>query len=86
MDHGRTLIETQVANGNYASIGSASIRERSEIGSGASDNSGKRQQRLGDDGKSTAFSLELTEWLVIYQDIWIGEGAILLGEIGRAHL
>lgn len=84
--HRKTVIESHVSIGNYAVIGSAHICEGCEIGSRVSVTSGKRQHRMGADGKWTPFMQGEVDQPVIQSDVWIGEGAIVMADIGSGTL
>lgn len=84
--HRKTVIESHVSIGNYAVIGSACIREGCEIGSRVSVTSGKRQHRMGSDGKWTPFVQGQSDQPVIQRDVWIGEGAIVMADVGSGTL
>lgn len=84
--HRKTVIESHVSIGNYAVIGSAHIGEGCEIGSRVSVTSGKRQHRMGGNGKWTPFEQGQVDQPVIQNDVWIGEGAIVMADVGSGTL
>lgn len=84
--HRRTIIDSNVSIGNYAIIGTAHIKSGCEIGSRVSITSGKNQHTLGADDKWTPFDLASAPQIIIQNNVWIGEGAIVMAAIGMGSL
>jgi acetyltransferase-like isoleucine patch superfamily enzyme len=81
--HRKTIIESNVSIGNYGIIGCVQIKSDCEIGSRVSITSGKNQHAIGPDGKWTSFDPEKVQQIIVHNDVWIGEGAIIMAEIGK---
>ncbi len=81
--HRKTIIESNVSIGNYAIIGCVQINSGCEIGSRVSITSGKNQHTMRPDGKWTSFDPEKAQQIIIQNDVWIGEGAIIMAEVGK---
>ena len=84
--HRRVCIEDHVSIGNYCVIGTAHIGARCEIGSRVSITSGKHQHRKNNDGHWTAFDSSHATQVKIAEDVWIGEGAIIMADIGKGSM
>ena len=72
--------------GPYARIGSASIGDFSLIGSRASLISGRYQHELDEDGHWGASSNETYTRISVGSNAWIGEGAIIMNDIGDGSM
>ncbi|MFH0781444.1 MAG: acyltransferase [Pseudomonadota bacterium] len=81
--HRNVIIERDVSIGNYAIIGCAHIKSDCEIGSRVSVTSGKNQHLKKPNGKWSSFDHLKAQRLIIQPDVWIGEGAIIMAEVGR---
>ena len=86
MTHRRIVIEEQVSIGHYAVIGSSCIGPRCEIGSRVSIPSGKRQHTKDELGQWSAFNHTAAQQVKIGADVWLGEGAIVMNDIGPGSL
>jgi len=84
--HRRARVERDVYIGSYALIGSAHLAARCLIGSRVSIVSGGIHHEIGDDGSWTSFDLTRTRPIAICADAWIGEGAIISGDVGSGAL
>jgi acetyltransferase-like isoleucine patch superfamily enzyme len=78
----RTRIGEGVYVGCGVSLGAVSLGAGSLIGSRASILSGAHQHRFGPDGKLTAFDRASASLTHIGEQTWIGEGAILMADVG----
>jgi virginiamycin A acetyltransferase len=83
ISHRYAIIEPHVYIGNYALIGSAHLGERCLIGSRASIISGKYLHEKNPDGTWSTFSSDRLERILVGKNVWIGEGAIILADIGE---
>lgn len=72
--------------GPYARVGSARIGANSLIGSRASLISGRYQHELDSDGRWSATSDESLTQIEIGCDAWIGEGAIVMNDVGGGSM
>ena len=84
--HRQVIIEDNVSIGLYAVIGSASIGKNCEIASRVSIPSGKHQHARDQGGKWTAFDPNRMTQTRIGPNVWVGEGAIVMANIGRGSL
>lgn len=84
--HRGTVIESAVSIGNYAIIGTAHIKSGCEIGSRVSIPSGKHQHSLAVNGKWAPFAPDCAEKITIHQNVWIGEGAIVMADAGEGSM
>ena len=82
----KAIVEDHVSIGNYAVIGSVRLGEHCKIASRVSIPSGKNQHIKGADGRWTPFDLRRSKQLDIGADVWIGEGAIVMADIGDGSL
>lgn len=81
--HRNSIIEDNVYIGNYCTIGSAHIGESSLIGSRSSLLSGSNQHVHNDEtGTWGAFSTDNIQQIKIGKNVWLGEGAIVMANIG----
>jgi acetyltransferase-like isoleucine patch superfamily enzyme len=82
--HRNSVIEDNVYIGNYCSIGSAHIGENSLIGSRSSLLSGSGQHIHNDEtGTWGAFSTDNIKQIQIGKNVWLGEAAIVMADIGE---
>ncbi len=85
--HRGTVIEDNVYTGIYCSIGSAYLKKNCLIGSHSSLLSGNTQhQRNEENGEWMPFSKDNINRIEIAENVWVGEGAIILANIGRGSL
>ena len=80
------IVEDNVSIGLYAVIGSASIGKNCEIASRVSIVSGKTQHLKDKDGQWTPFDQSRIKQVIISPNVWIGEGAIVMDDIGEGSL
>ena len=81
--HRNSVIEDNVYIGNYCSIGSAHIGENSLIGSRSSLLSGGGQHIHNDEtGTWGAFSTDNIKQIQIGKNVWLGESAVVMANIG----
>jgi virginiamycin A acetyltransferase len=82
--HRNSVIEDNVYIGNYCLIGSAHIGENSLIGSRSSLLSGNGQHIHNDEtGTWGAFSTDNIKQIQIGKNVWLGEAAIVMADIGE---
>jgi acetyltransferase-like isoleucine patch superfamily enzyme len=82
--HRNSIIESNVYIGNYCTIGSAHISENSLIGSRSSLLSGSGQHIHNDEtGTWGAFSTDNIKQIQIGKNVWLGEAAIVMANIGE---
>lgn len=84
--HRATIVEEHVYIGNYSMIGSAHLGKHSLIGSRVSILSGKALHVLDDNGMWTPFSQERMTRIRIAPNVWIGEGAIVMADVGESSM
>jgi virginiamycin A acetyltransferase len=84
--HRTSVVKRHVYIGNYTLIGSAYIGEYSLIGSRASIISGGALHTLGDDGQWTPFSVERVVRVSVSKNVWVGEGAIIVADVGEGSM
>jgi acetyltransferase-like isoleucine patch superfamily enzyme len=84
--HRDVRIEKNVYIGPYSMIGSAWVKESSLIGSRVSLLSGKNQHTLGEDGSWSPFNPERKLQIVVGPKAWLGEGVILMADVGETSL
>lgn len=84
--HRNTIVEEHVYIGNYSMIGSAHLGNHCLIGSRVSVLSGKALHVLDEKGMWTPFSPERMVKVKIAPNIWIGEGAIVMADIGTGSM
>jgi len=84
--HREVKIEKNVYIGPYSMIGSCWIKESSLIGTRVSVLSGKNQHELGADGKWTPFNPEKKTQVSIGPRAWLGEGVIIMADVGETCL
>lgn len=81
--HPDTVIEPFVSIGSYCVIGRSSIGARSQIASQVLMPSGRRQHVRKPDG-TLSDSVNLAERILIGADCWIGDGAIVMADLGES--
>lgn len=81
--HRAAKVEDHVYIGPYAMIGAANLEKHSLIGSRVSILSGKAQHELDQNGRWTPFSPDAMARVSIAENVWVGEGAILMADIGE---
>ncbi|MDX2441254.1 MAG: acyltransferase [Desulfobacterales bacterium] len=84
--HRSTTVEKHVYIGSYSIIGSAHLGEHCLIGSRVSILSGKALHVLGDDGMWTPYSAERLSQVKLERNVWIGEGAIIIADVGEGSM
>jgi acetyltransferase-like isoleucine patch superfamily enzyme len=84
--HRQVRIEKNVYIGPYSMIGSCWIKKNSLLGTRVSVLSGKAQHEMGEDGKWTAFNPDKKKQICIGPRAWVGEGVILMADVGKASL
>tara|TARA_R110000772_G_scaffold206614_1_gene317196 strand:+ start:15889 stop:16488 length:600 start_codon:yes stop_codon:yes gene_type:complete len=85
--HRSTVVEDNVYTGIYCSIGSAHLSKNCLIGSHSSLLSGNTQHMRNDEnGEWMPFSTDNINRINIAQNVWIGEGAIILANVGKGSL
>jgi acetyltransferase-like isoleucine patch superfamily enzyme len=84
--HRSTTVEKHVYIGSYSIIGSAHLGEHCLIGSRVSILSGKALHVLGDDGMWTPYSAERLSQVTLAKNVWVGEGAIIIADIGEGSM
>jgi acetyltransferase-like isoleucine patch superfamily enzyme len=85
--HRSTVVEENVYTGIYCTIGSAHLGKNCLIGSHASLLSGNTQHtRDEESGQWLAFSPQGMTQIKIAENVWIGEGAIVLASVGAGSL
>jgi acetyltransferase-like isoleucine patch superfamily enzyme len=84
--HRRAAVEDNVSIGNYAVIGSVVLGKRCEIASRVSITSGKNPHSKDANGHWTPFDTAKVTLVRIGDDVWIGEGAIVMADIGNGSV
>lgn len=84
--HRQVIIEDNVSIGLYAIIGSACIGKNCEIASRVSITSGKYQHTKDNNGNWTACDRSKMRQTCIAPNVWIGEGAIIMADVGEGSL
>lgn len=84
--HRGTTVEKHVYIGNYSMIGFAHLGEYCLIGSRVSIVSGKGLHALGEDGRWTPFSHERLNIVTLSKNVWVGEGAIVMADVGAGSM
>lgn len=85
--HRSSIVEDNVYTGSYCSIGSAHLGKNCLIGSHASLLSGNSQHTRDDEsGQWQAFSPQGMTQIKIAENVWVGEGAIVLANVGAGSL
>lgn len=82
ISHRGVVIEEHAYVGNYALLGSCHLGAHCLIGSRASIVSGKSLHEKNLDGTWTAFSHDKIERVKVGRHVWIGEGAIIIADVG----
>jgi len=86
LTHRNVVVKERTAIGNYSVLGAVKIGEGCEIGSRVSIPSGKQQHSLTEDGTWTPFDLNAAQVISIADNVWIGEGAIVMADVGGGSL
>lgn len=82
--HRDSIVEDNVYLGNYCTIGSAHLGKNSLIGSRSSLLSGSQQHKHNDEtGEWEAFSSNNIRQIKVGANVWIGEAAIIMANIGE---
>ena len=81
--HRNASVGDHVYIGSYALIGSAALEDHCLIGSRVSIISGKALHVLDENGMWTPYSAERTSTITISRNVWVGEGAIIIADIGE---
>jgi virginiamycin A acetyltransferase len=84
--HRSSRVEDGVYIGPYSLVGSAWIKRRCFVGSRVSLMSGPLLHQLDGDGRWTPADLSRARQIVIGEDVWIGEGACVMVDVGRGSL
>lgn len=85
--HRSCIVEDNVYTGIYCTIGSAHLGKNCLIGSHASLLSGNAQHTRNDEsGQWQAFSQDSISQISIAQNVWVGEGAIIMASVGAGSL
>jgi len=84
--HRSANIGQHVYIGNYVLLGSVNIGEYSLIGSRASVLNGQALHELDEDGRWTPFSADHIAKVSIAKNVWVGEGALIMADIGQGSM
>ncbi len=84
--HRKASVKENVSIGHYVIIGSAIIGQNCEIASHVSITSGKHQHVKNKNGKWTPFDYSKIKQTSISNNVWIGEGAIIMADVGEGSL
>jgi len=84
--HRRVIVEDHVHVGPYCLVGSAKLRRGSLVGSRASLLSGPALHEMDAQGHWTPADLSKLRQIEIGEDVWIGEGAIVMVNVGAGSL
>lgn len=84
--HRDTTVEDYVYIGNYSMVGSAHLGEHCLIGSRVSILGGKALHVLDDEGMWTPFSPENLQKVKLVKNVWVGEGAIIMADVGEGSM
>jgi acetyltransferase-like isoleucine patch superfamily enzyme len=85
--HRRVIVEDNVYLGLYCTIGAAHLGKNCLIGSHASLISGSAQHTRDDhNGEWSAFSSQDMVQIKVAANVWVGEGAIIMADVGRGSL
>lgn len=84
--HRDTTVEKHVYIGNYTMIGSAHLGEHCLIGSRVSILSGKALHVRDEQGMWTPFSPERITKVTLARNVWVGEGAIIMADVGEGSM
>jgi virginiamycin A acetyltransferase len=84
--HRAATVEEHVYIGNYSMIGSAHLGAHCLIGSRVSILSGKTQHVLDKNGMWTPFSPEKMTKVSLAGNVWVGEGAIIMADVGDGSM
>jgi acetyltransferase-like isoleucine patch superfamily enzyme len=81
--HRKVIVEDYVNVGAYTMIGSANLGTRCLIGPRVSILSGKEQHVRDEKGEWSPFSQERMVMIKIGPDTWIGDGTVIMADVGR---
>jgi acetyltransferase-like isoleucine patch superfamily enzyme len=84
--HREVVVEADVYVGPYAIVGSARLRRGCLVGSRASILSGGQLHELDEEGRWLPANLERLHQVEIGEHAWIGEGAVVMSDVGRAAM
>jgi virginiamycin A acetyltransferase len=84
--HRNATVEKHVYLGNYSMVGAAHLGEYCLIGSRVSILSGKALHVRDDNGMWTPFSPERMNKVTLARNVWVGEGAIIMADVGEGTL
>lgn len=84
--HRNAIVEEHVYIGNYSMVGAAHLGSHCLIGSRVSILSGKALHVLDENGMWSSFSPERMVRVKIAPNVWIGEGAIVMADIGTGSM
>jgi acetyltransferase-like isoleucine patch superfamily enzyme len=84
--HRGAEISDGVYIGDYALLGHVRIGQDSLIGSRTSLMSGGQQHRLTAEGKWSATDSAALTTITVGNDVWIGEGAIIMADVGERSM
>jgi virginiamycin A acetyltransferase len=84
--HRDVIVDNNVYMGNYVICGAVALRERTIIASRVSITSGKHLHRRDSQGQWASSSHNNMTLVEIGPDAWIGEGAIIMADIGKGSL
>jgi acetyltransferase-like isoleucine patch superfamily enzyme len=86
ISHRDVTIQPCVYVGNYSLLGSCFLSESCYIGSRVSILSGKNLHALDSEGHWMPYSPERLIKVVLSQNVWVGEGAIIMADVGRGSM
>lgn len=84
--HRNAIVEEHVYIGNYSMVGAAHLGSHCLIGSRVSILSGKALHVLDENGMWSSFSPERMVRVTLAPNVWIGEGAIVMADIGTGSM
>ena len=84
--HRQADVDSNVSIGNYAVIGSAKIGKNCEVASRVSIVSGRHQHTKDNSGNWTAFDHQKMTQTRIGANVWIGEAAVVMADVGEGSL
>lgn len=84
--HRNAVVEEHVYIGNYSMVGAAHLGSHCLIGSRVSILSGKALHVLDENGMWSSFSPERMVRVTLAPNVWIGEGAIVMADIGTGSM
>lgn len=84
--HRDATVGRHVYIGNYSMFGACHLGDHCLIGSRVSVLSGKALHLLDDNGMWTPFSPERMAKVVLHGNVWVGEGAIIMADVGEGSM